>query len=140
MDFLRFNLQKKDMRYSAIGVFNDGSFYPSSVWKWTVHFHKPLTNANIMRDGLYNSSHSTELQEFFEENKYVIVKIKGYNFMIFEESHPMFNTVLLRNEEGINIEGRSYKYDQKINYQQEIRLLINRLIVEFGGLNSSLLE
>jgi hypothetical protein len=116
------------MRYSAIGVFNDGSFfipYDSG---------RNYSNANIMQ-GLYNSSHSTKLQEFLKEHKYVIVRIKYFNFMIFEESHPMFNTILL-----INIERQSYKYNQKINYQQEVKLLVNRLIVEFGGLNSSLLE
>jgi hypothetical protein len=121
------------MRYSAIGVFRDGGFftpYDSS---------RNYSNANIMQ-GLYDSRHSDKLQEFLKEHKYVIVSIKYLNFMIFEESHPMFNTILLRNKEGINIERQTYKYNQKINYQQEAKLIINRLIVEFGGLNSSLLE
>jgi hypothetical protein len=32
-----------------------------------------------------------ELKEYLKEHKYVIVKYLGNTFMVFEESHPMFN-------------------------------------------------
>ncbi len=73
------------MRYSAIGIFSDGSFF-DPTWN-----NKDYSTENIVLHGLKTD----KLKEYLKEHKYVIVTYLGTTFMVFEESHPMFNVVVV---------------------------------------------
>jgi hypothetical protein len=102
------------MRYSAIAIFSDGSFF-DPTW------NKDYSTENIIQNGL----NTDELKESLKEHKYVIVKYLGTNFMVFEESHPMFNVGLIDTPNMTNI--MPYRYLIKIHP------LVCNLIDKFGG-------
>jgi hypothetical protein len=103
------------MRYSAIVVFSDGSFFDPT---WNDHY----STENIMQHGLDTDG----LKEYLKEHKYVIVKYLGTNCMVFEESHLMFNVGMIDTPTMTNI----------MPYRSRIKIhpLINKLIDKFGGI------
>jgi hypothetical protein len=102
------------MRYTAIGVFSDGSFF-DSTW------NDDYSIENIMQHGL----DTDELKEYLKEHKYVIVKYLGTNFMVFEESHLMFNVGLIDTPNMTNI----------MPYRSRVKIhpLVYNLIYNFDG-------
>jgi hypothetical protein len=103
------------MRYSAIAIFSDGSFF-DPTWN-----NKDYSIENIIQNGL----DTDELKEYLKEHKYVIVKYLGTNFMVFEESHLMFNVGLIDTPNMTNI--MPYRSRTKIHP------LVYNLIDKFDG-------
>jgi hypothetical protein len=100
------------MRYSAIGIFEDGSFF-DPTW------NRPLySTENIIQNGL----NTGELKEYLKTHKYVIVKYFGSNFMVFEESHPMFNLGLIDTPNMTNI----MPYRSRIKIHPRVYNLIDK--------------
>ena len=77
------------MRYSAIGVFSDGSFF-DPTWNYST------STENIVLHGL----NTDKLKEYLKEHKYVIATLSsedtGITCVLFREEHPMFNLPVLR--------------------------------------------
>jgi hypothetical protein len=82
------------MRYTAIQIFEDGSFLSSRFYR-----HAAMKSFDM-------ADNSGKLREFFEEHKYVIVPYienpLGTTYMLFREEHPMFNLPVLRMRTYLN--------------------------------------
>jgi hypothetical protein len=81
------------MRYSAIRIFGDGSFFTSQL------FRPAAINALNVADN------AGRLREFFNKNKYAIATSSAdtdITYMIFREEHPMFNLPILRKKTYLN--------------------------------------
>jgi hypothetical protein len=86
------------MRYSAIRIFDDGSFkLPRSNEKLTYQLVKAAAMSAFKDNNMADKT--GKLKAFFNKNKYVIVTSSDYKdikYIIFSEPHSLFNLPVLK--------------------------------------------